>query len=474
MSGTRRADVNHPYVSLWLDEAFAAERALPGNQDSVPTTADVVVIGGGYTGLWTAIRLLEQDPSLNVCVVEAQYCGYGASGRNGGIADGSWAKFPTMVKLFGVDEAVRLARAIEAGLDDLEEFCTEHRIDAQIRRNGNLWTATSTAQVGSWRNAVDACESGHIHPFRAVDIRESRSISGSQLAFGGVFEHSAASIQPARLVRGLRRTAIELGADIHEATTMVSFDGTGPVRVRTTRGTVTAQKVVLAMNAWLGKDPSFKPYLFVTSSDIIATAPVPQLLEPDGLGSGIALSDSRRLILYWRSTPEGRVVFGKGGGHMSRYNQVDGRFTGPSSFAGDVANRFHRLYPRLAGVPVEHTWAGPIDYSVTGLPYFGPVDDRNRAVLAGVGYSGMGVLQTILGGRILASIVGERDDEWSNMPLTQRWPSRLPPDPWRSAGAPLVKAALMRKERLLDEGRRPGRLTKLVAQLDPTSAPSQS
>ncbi|TWP36627.1 NAD(P)/FAD-dependent oxidoreductase [Leekyejoonella antrihumi] len=474
MSATRNAHPNHPYVSLWLDEAFSTEQRLPVDLNPLPRTADVVIVGGGYTGLWTAIRLLEHDPSLVVCIVEAQYCGYGASGRNGGIADTSWAKFPTMVKLFGLDDAVRLARAIEAGLDELCGFCTQHGIDAQIRRRGSLWTATNAAQVDSWHNAVDACTEAHAHPFRPVDTSESRILTESQLALGGVFEHSAASIQPARLVRALRRTAIKFGAQIHESTTMTSFNGAGPVRVHTTRGTITAQKVVLATNAWLARTSTFKPYLFVTSSDIIATAPIPQLLDPDGLGSGIALSDSRRLILYWRSTPDGRVVFGKGGGHMSRYNHVDRRFTGRSTFTGQVTERLHRLYPQLAQVPIEHTWTGPIDYSVTGLPYFGPVDDSNHAVLAGVGYSGMGVLQTILGGRILASLVTERDDEWAAMPLTRRWPNRLPPDPWRSAGAPLVKAATMRKERLMDEGRQPWPLTCLVAGLDPTTAPSQS
>jgi glycine/D-amino acid oxidase-like deaminating enzyme len=466
------------YVSHWMEEALADEPHLRKERDSLPSSADVVIAGGGFTGLWTAIRLLEQDPALEVCVLEAQYCGYGASGRNGGIAEASWAKFPTMYRLYGATEAVRLARAIEAGLGELRAFCELHRIDAQLRHRGNLWVATNPSQVGSWDTAVDCVARNTGSPFRPIDPAQSRRLSGSELAYGGVFEADAASLQPARLVRALRRVALGLGARVHEHTAMTGYDGGGPVRVRTPRGTIRASKLVLATNSWLAADRRFRPYLFVTSSDIVATEPVPALRDSaeqqDSLGGGICLSDSRRLILYWRSTPDGRIVFGKGGGAMSRGNRVDGRFTGRSRFEAEVTQRLHRLYPELRDVPIARSWTGPIDYSVTGLPYFGPADDRNRAVLAGVGYSGMGVVQTVLGGRILASLVREVDDEYSSLPLTRRWPDRLPPEPFRSLGAPVVKAALTRKERLTDQGRRPDPLTRFVAGLDPTTAPSQT
>ena len=468
------------YVSLWLDEALAAEDAAAGEKpdapkrDVLPSSADVVIVGGGFTGLWTAIRLLEHDPGLSVCVLEARYCGYGASGRNGGIAEASWAKFPAMRRLYGQDEAVRLAVAIEAGLDELESFCARHQIDAQIRRRGNLWVASNQSQLGSWDKAVAAAEAAGVNPFKTVSAAEARQLSGSPMVLGGVYEDNSASIHPARLVRGLRRVAAGMGAKIIEHTPMTGHEGTGPVTVTTGRGTIRADTIVLATGAWAASRPEVKPYLFVTSSDIIATTPIPELPGPDGLGSGIALSDSRRLILYWRSTPDGRIVFGKGGGWMSVANHVDRRFTGESALAGSVISRFRRLYPDLRRIPVDRSWNGPIDYSSTGLPYFGPLDDRNRAVLAGFGYSGMGVVQTVLGGRILASLVLGKDDEYASLPLTRRWPATLPPDPFRTLGAPIVKAAVTRKELLLDAEARPGRLTELIARLDPTAAPSQS
>lgn len=469
------------YVSLWLDEALAAEDAAPtaGAAGPLPRTADVLIVGGGFTGLWTAIRLLEHDPGLDICLIEARYCGYGASGRNGGIAEGSWAKFPAMLRLYGQAEALRLATMIDAGLTDLRAFCDHHHIDAEIRHRGNLWIASNQSQLGSWDKTVRAAEATGANPFKPVSAAEARDLTGSPLALGGVYEEHTATVQPARLVRGLRRVATEMGAKIFERTPMTGYDGTGPVTVSTPSGTIQANRVVLAMSAWAAAYKQVKPSLFVTSSDIIATAPVPELLTTGGLGGGglsggTALSDSRRLILYWRSTPDGRVVFGKGGGWMSRGNRVDRRFTGESAFRGDVTSRFHRLYPQLRDVPVDRSWNGPVDYSSTGLPYFGPLDDRNPAVLTGLGYSGMGVVQTVLGGRILASLVLGLRDEYATLPLTHRWPAKILPDPFRSLGAPVVKAAVHRKELMLDAEARPSRLIQFIAALDPTEGPAQS
>lgn len=462
------------YVSMWLEAALAEEGFANEPRQSLPARADVVIVGGGFTGLWTAIRLLEHDRSLDICILESHYCGFGASGRNGGIAEGSWAKFPVMLKLYGASEALRLARSIDSSLTELERFCNEHSINAQIRAGGNLWLATNQSQLGAWDIAVETAEQAGASPYHAVGMTEAQRLSGSPLALAGVVEEHAATLQPALLVRGLRRVALEMGVRLHEHTPMTKLEGTNPVRVNTPRGLVRAGKVIVAMNAWAASWAQLRPYLFVTSSDIVATQPVPEALDPVGPGSGIGLSDSRRLILYWRSTPDGRLVFGKGGGHMSRGNRVDARFTGESALRDGTTSRLRRLYPQLSSAKIEYSWNGPIDYSSTGLPYFGPVDSANPAVLVGIGYSGMGVVQTVLGGRILAGLTLERDDEYTSLPLAQRWTRRLPPEPLKSVGAPLVKAALARKELLLDAEGQPGRLLTFLAGLDPTTAPSQS
>ena len=143
--------------SLWLEEA------LGGGEDAPRLTgeerADVCIVGGGYTGLWTAIRLKEHDPALDVVLVEADVCGAGASGRNGGFVLSWWAKFGALERLCGTEEALRLARASASGVAEIGAFCAENGIDAHFRRDGWLWTATSPAQVGAWEGTIARVES---------------------------------------------------------------------------------------------------------------------------------------------------------------------------------------------------------------------------------------------------------------------------------------------------------------------------
>lgn len=346
-------------------------------------------------------------------------------------------------------------------------------IDAELRFQGSAWVATNTAQLGAWERTRAALEeAGHDH-FRSLTTAEAQELSASKAVLGGLSTEAEATLQPGKLVRGLRRVAIERGVTVCEGARMLELTPGPPVEVRTTRGSVRADKLVLATNAWAASIPSLKPHLFVTSSDIVATRPLPPDTLTGGLGRGVALDDSRRLILYWRSTPSGRIVLGKGGGFMSVDNRVDRRFTGESRLRAQVESRLRFLYPQLGDTAIEYSWNGPIDYSVTGLPYFGPCYPGRDDILVGAGYSGMGVVQTMLGGKILASLALGADDAFAASPLTTRWERRLPPEPLRSIGAPFVKAAIRRKEMLEDAGMAADRPTRFVAGLDPTASPNQ-
>ena len=450
--------------SLWLDEALSR----PGEDDASilrgSERADVCIVGGGYTGLWAALRLKELDPALDVVVVEADVCGAGASGRNGGMVLSWWSKFVTLRKLHGQAEALRVARASADAVAAIGAECERLGIDAGYRRDGYLWAATNAEQVGAWGPTVEALAAAGETPFVELPREEIAPRTGTAAHVAGVFEACGAIVQPASLARGLRRAALDRGVRIFEHSPMTGIDA-GPV-ARTASGTVGATAVVVATNAWAIRLRPIRRHLLVIGSDIVATAPIPDRLSEIGWTDGLSVSDSRLLVHYYRTTDDGRIAFGKGGGALALGRTVGGSFEGASGRAAEVERHFRATFPRLADVGVERSWTGPIDRTRSGLPFFGPLDGRPD-VLVGVGYSGNGVGPSYLGGRILASLALGRDDEWSGFPLVG-WPAgTFPPEPFRWTGGHLVRSAIARKERLDDLARPVGRLTRVLVRLAP-------
>ena len=444
--------------SYWLQDALGAEGEIEVEPLAGDRRCDVCIVGGGFTGLWTALRLKELEPSLDVVVIEKDLCGSGASGRNGGFCM-TWAsKFSTLVKLCGAQEGVRLMRASEQGVKDIGAFCERNGIDAHFRLDGWLWTATSQTQIGSWEQTIEDLERYGAHPFELVTPEEVARRTGSQENLAGIFEAGIATVQPARLARGLRRVALANGVRVHEHTAMTELARTRPPRVHTSRGTITADKVVLGLNAWSAEMPEFRRWVLPIASDVVTTEPVPERLAEIGLSDGVAVSDSRMLVNYYRTTLDGRLTFGLGGRAFAFAGRVRDRFDGQPAGIRDVTQALRRFYPALADVPIAEYWRGPATRTATGLPFFGRLE-RAPAIVYGHGYTGNGVGPSYMGGRILASLALDRDDEWSSIPLANGPVGRpFPPEPVRYVGAHIVRAAVQRKEAAEDSGRRPGRL----------------
>jgi putative aminophosphonate oxidoreductase len=450
--------------SLWLEESLAGEEDQPALEGDV--RADVCIVGGGFTGLWTALTLREHEPSLDVAIVEGDVCGGGASGRNGGFVLSLWAKFEALAGVCGADEAVRLCRASAAAVEEVVAFCAEHGIDAHARADGWLWTATNEHQVGAWDSTVAAIERHGERPFERLAAGEVARRSGSASHLAGVFERTAATVQPALLARGLRRVALERGVRIYERSPMTTLERGRPPRVRTPGGSVVAGRVVIAMNAWATRLREVRRSVVVVASDVVATEPIPDRLKEMGL-DGICIDDSRLLVNYYRTTRDGRLVFGQGGGAIAFGGRVAGRFEGPSPRVEEVRRGLRHIYPKLVDVPITHTWTGPIDRTAVGLPFFWRLGGRDD-LLCGAGYSGNGVGPSRIGGRILASMALGLEDEWATCGLahapTGGW---LPPEPLRYAGGRVVREAVVRKERAEDAGRRPSRRALAIARLAP-------
>jgi glycine/D-amino acid oxidase-like deaminating enzyme len=438
--------------SLWLQEALALE---PGADDVEPLVGshrtDICIIGGGYTGLWTALRLKELDPSIDVMLLEADICGSGASGRNGGLALGWWYKLPSLLKICGEEEALRLVKAASRAISEIGEFCEQNGVDAHFRQNGRLQTATTPLHAGSWKTAVETAERYGLDAYERLTPDEVAARGGSPVYVDGVFEKDAATVQPALLARGLRRVAMAKGVKVFEKTPVTTIDRGIPPVVRTSRAAVVAEKVILATNAWTASLRELRRHIIVVSSDMIATAPIPERLKEIGWTGGESISDSRLMVHYHQVTHDGRIAIGRGSGALAYLGRVTGAFNGNDAKAAVVEQGLRKIYPSLRDVPITHRWGGPIDRSRSGTLVFGRLGGNPR-ILYGIGYSGTGVAPSVVGGKILASTALDRVDEWSSSRLNQGPVLLYPPDPVRFFGGLAVRRVLTKKEEGEEDG----------------------
>lgn len=452
---------------FWLAQALEAEGPAPATTLLDDTRAGLCIVGGGFTGLWTAILAKQMRPGLDIVLIEADVCGGGASGRNGGCVSTWSTKFFTLQRLFGDAEAVRLVQASEKAVLDIEQFCADHGIDCDWRRDGTLFTATSSAQLGA-SDAVMAALSRHgISTWTRLNIEEVQRRAGSGAHLEGWFSPLAATLHPGKLVRGLRRVAIGLGVRVHENTPMLQIEHGAPAAVRTPQGTVRADTVVIAINAWMSSTfREFARSIAIVSSDMVITEPSPAQLAATGLDGGISVMDSRTFVHYYRSTADGRLMLGKGGNTFAFGGRMRRVFDEPSPYRELLGVRLREFMPQLAGVPIAASWNGASDRSVTGLPFFGRLKD-SRNVIYGFGYSGNGVGPSHIGGALLASLALGQDNEWTRSRLARGPLGQFPPEPIRYAGSIIVRNAIRRKERAEDAGLQPSaldaRLSKFAA-----------
>jgi glycine/D-amino acid oxidase-like deaminating enzyme len=446
----------------WLREALAAEPITPCPPLDRSIEVDVVVLGGGYTGMWTAFFLTEREPGIRVAILERDICGAGASGRNGGFLTGWWDELNDQIELFGEEPALVTCRALGRSIRDVGTWCTEHNVDAWYTPGGYLDVSTAPAQDGSWRSAVREAERLDAGA-ELVELSrdELRSRCDSPVFRGGVLMRDGATVQPARLALGLRRVLLERGVSVFEGTPVGRFRSGPVVGVETPAGAVRAGRAVVALNAWASAMPALRPRLVTFGSYIVLTAPAPERLAELGWTGGECITDSRSSLHYYRTTRDGRIAFGGGGGRGAVGSRVGSRFTHDLESARRAAAGLRRTFPSFANVPIEDSWGGPIDMSPSHFPFFGTLAGGN--VHFGVGYSGNGVAPSHLGGQVLAGLATDRDDEWTRLPLVGHRPRRFPPEPLRTLGGFLVREAIVRSDNAEENGRRAPLPARLLA-----------
>ena len=451
--------------SFWLQEALAHDPGEPAPPLESNVAADVCIVGGGFAGLWTAIRLTERAPGMRIALIEQDIVGGGASGRNGGFASSSWFDADAIIALFGEQEGVRYLRVQSDAVEQLGAFADEHGIDCWFHHEGVLGVRTGAWQeafgTGGRASARERYVEGEA--LKVLTAEETRAYADSPRFVEGAFFRDNAVVQPARLARGLRRVLLERGVHIYERTPMRGLERSRPAIVRTDHGAVRADRVVLTTGAWAADMPPFRRSFGVIADYVVATEPIPELLAEIGWTSQVAIADGREWLYYLRPTDDGRIVIGGGAGSAVYGGRGDSRAAnGRMHFAEAPARGLLWMFPQLEGIRFTHAWGGPIDQTPTFVPFYRTLAPGN--IHAGLGYSGHGVIQTFVGGHILASTVLDETDEWSTLAVNRPESAFAPPEPFRY---PLVRAAAFALERgdvREDAGRPRGLFYRLVGE----------
>ena len=453
------------YQSPWFNEALEKEEDLKINELNLNLTCDVCIIGGGFTGLWTAIKIKEKKPKLNIILIEKDLCGSGASGRNGGCMIPQSTKFQGIRDVVGVNDAKKMVLSTEAAVKNIKDFCYENKINAEIRDDGVLYGATNTFHQGAFENLIKDLNQHNINSWERLSKEKVQGLTRSKKFIDGYFSPIGGSLQPAILVRGLKKLAENIGIKIFEKSTVTSYNYKKEILVKTKNGSVSCEKLVFAINAWT---PKFLPFLsrsvVLVSSDMIITEPIKNKLQNLGLNNGLVILDSNLFTHYSRTTPDGKIILGKGGNTFSFRNKVIDSFDGPSTIEKFLKKSLVSFYPTLKETKITTSWNGPSERTKTGFPFFG-YHPKNKNISYSFGYSGNGVLTCYVGGEILSSMTLEEKNKWTESNFCKGPLKLFPPEPFRWLGAMIIRNAVRRKENDQEDGKNPKWIDKKLAKL---------
>jgi len=428
-------DTSRRALSFWHDTvpgSLDPRPALPGDQ-----SADIAIVGAGYTGLWTAYYLKKADPALRIVVVEAEFAGFGASGRNGGWCSAIFPSSLTKVaKVAGSrTSATTLQRALYATVDEVGRVVAAEGIDCHYAKGGTIVLARTPVQLERAREEV---EEGRAFGFGEEDLRllsadEATRHAHATDVLGATFTPHCAAIHPARLARGLAEVVERLGVPIFERTPVTEIrDGV----VRTQHGTVRAEIVVRATEGHTASLRGFKRAIAPVYSLMLATEPLSEeTWAAIGLTDRQTFADHRHLIIYGQRTADGRLAFGGRGAPYHFGSSIKPEYDREPRVHAELKNALVELFPVLGDVKITHTWGGAL-----GVPrdWFASVGVDRAAKLAWAGgYVGDGVGASNLAGRTLADLLRGEATELTALPWVGHRSPRWEPEPARWLGANL-------------------------------------
>ncbi|MEM1363355.1 MAG: FAD-dependent oxidoreductase [Pseudomonadota bacterium] len=428
------------FFPYWLDNE-AAPAIAP--QQIGHGSADLLIVGGGFTGLWAAIQAKEADPKRDVMLIEAQKVAYGASGRPGGIVSTSIMHgLHNAARLFPNDIA-ELERLGQENMRGFRETLVRHQINAHETWGGELTVAIGDTAMPAIREE-HALHAQYGHNVELLDqVALSDQISSPIFSGGCWSKDLSGTVHPALLAWGLKRAAVSLGIRLHEMTPMETITReNGILKVVTQDGTIKARKILLATNAFAAGDKRIKRRVAGIRDRIIATEPLTEeQLNRIGWHNRQGIYDTRTQLNYMRLTQDNRIIFG---GRLTYY--YDG--TSNTDPAGErvvgpylkLAQAFHRTFPQLDDVAFTHAWSGPIALTTRMAVHFQEYQQGDM-IWAG-GYSGFGVSTSRFGARVGLAKLDRIDLPELKMDFATTLPNTIPPEPFRWLGAKLTLYAL--------------------------------
>lgn len=441
---------NYKNTSFWfntMDQEPTVRPSLPSD-----TNADVAIVGAGYTGLWTAYYLKTLAPHLKVVILEADIAGYGASGRNGGWVAGSVTGLEKYLAPLSMEERKACCRVLFENVDNIGERLQQEGIDASFHKGGVLYAAARyPEQVAMQRKVLKGLyQAGHTEDdCWWLDARELSEKVRLRNGYGAIFKRHCATINPARMVRGLAEAVERKGAQIYEKTRVTAIR---PGEVETEHGTVRASIVVPALEGYSSTVGNLGRLIIPVQSLIVATEPLSQAQWDEiGLAERPAFCDGSRMVSYGQRSADGRMIFGARGGYVyggvprSEFSLGDEEFRVREELMYD-------LFPMLKGVKITHGWGGSLGMPRNFAPH--AVFDAKSGIATAGGYGGQGVGPSHLFGRTLADLILGRETQFTQMPWVfnnatpQRALKKWEPEPFRWLTSQTIVKAFTWEENL--------------------------
>jgi gamma-glutamylputrescine oxidase len=414
--------------SFWISGKAPYEARPPLAED---VTCDVAIIGGGFTGISTAWHLSERVPEKSVVLLEARTLATGASGRNGGLM----LNWVNGVETTDTEHAKLVYDATREGIDLVEGIIRRHALPVRFRRDGANEVFTDPARAEAAAKDVERLSAAGI-PLRFLPREELAEHLQLEGGFGAVHDPTAAQLDGVGYLRALRPLLLERGVSIYENTPVLSVEEGKKIALRTPNGTVHADAVVLATNAYTPRLGYFRSGIVPVHSHAIATEALSaEAWREIGWKQGAGFSDDLDRIAYGSMTPEGSLVFGGGSNAAYDYDFGGGtRFDRPADKAWSaVHERFLKYFPKAKDVRIAHQWTGTVALTMSRICTMGVLGEHRNLFYA-VGFSGHGITLANLAGRVLTDIYVGADERWRKQPFYQQKLLYIPPEPFRWIG----------------------------------------